>query len=62
MRYANLRKRFPPQPPRRSSAWAQSHSASGLDSLVQDELVERDRAGYRIAEPFLAEWILRGDL
>jgi hypothetical protein len=31
-----------------------------LDTLVADELVVREAAGsYRIAEPFLAEWILR---
>ena len=31
-----------------------------LDALVAEELVIRERAGsYRIAEPFLAEWILR---
>ncbi len=31
-----------------------------LDALVDEELVVRERAGaYRIAEPFLAEWILR---
>jgi uncharacterized protein len=31
-----------------------------LDALVEDELVTREAAGsYRIAEPFLAEWILR---
>lgn len=31
-----------------------------LDALVEDEIVVREAAGaYRIAEPFLAEWILR---
>jgi hypothetical protein len=31
-----------------------------LDALVDEELVVRERAGaYRIAEPFLPEWILR---
>jgi hypothetical protein len=31
-----------------------------LDTLVEDELVVREGPGaYRIAEPFLAEWILR---
>jgi hypothetical protein len=30
-----------------------------LESLVHDELVERWGGGYRIVEPFLAEWILR---
>jgi hypothetical protein len=31
-----------------------------LDALVEDETVIREGPGaYRIAEPFLAEWILR---
>lgn len=30
-----------------------------LRALVDDELVAREAGGYRIAEPFLAEWILR---
>src|SRR4029079_15963964 len=31
-----------------------------LDALIEDESVLRESAGaYRIAEPFLAEWILR---
>jgi hypothetical protein len=29
-----------------------------LEALVEDELIERHDSGYRIAEPFLAEWIL----
>ena len=34
-----------------------------LDTLVRDELVARDGRGeYRIAEPFLAEWLVRGEL
>ncbi len=33
-----------------------------LDSLAAEELIERAAAGYRIAEPFLAEWIVRGGL
>ena len=33
-----------------------------LEALVQDELVERSGSGYRIAEPFLAEWILGNEL
>ena len=41
---------------------ANSTVQRSLETLVQEELVERDGAGYRIAEPFLAEWILRGDL
>jgi hypothetical protein len=31
-----------------------------VDALVADELVAKERPGaYRLAEPFLAEWILR---
>ena len=30
-----------------------------LDTLERDELIERHSGGYRISEPFLAEWILR---
>src|SRR5579884_814438 len=30
-----------------------------LRTLAADELVARDASGYRISEPFLAEWILR---
>jgi hypothetical protein len=34
-----------------------------LEALVREELVARDRPGdYRIAEPFLAEWLRRGEL
>ncbi len=34
-----------------------------LDALVKEELVARDGRGeYRLAEPFLAEWLLRGEL
>lgn len=32
-----------------------------LRTLVDDELVAREKRGYRIAEPFLAEWIERYD-
>jgi hypothetical protein len=32
-----------------------------LEALVDDELVTRFAEGYRIAEPFLAEWIVTGD-
>ena len=41
---------------------ANSTVQRSLETLVQEELVERDGSGYRIAEPFLAEWIRRGDL
>ena len=30
-----------------------------LRSMIDDELVIRDDRGYRIAEPFFAEWIRR---
>jgi DNA-binding GntR family transcriptional regulator len=33
-----------------------------LGALVQDELVERYGSGYRIAQPFLTEWIVRSDV
>jgi hypothetical protein len=34
-----------------------------LERLVEDELVAKDGRGeYRIAEPFLAEWLKRGEL
>jgi hypothetical protein len=52
-----------------SAAYRRGHNLPGpstvqraLETLVQDELVQRDVSGYRIAEPFLAEWIVRGDL
>ena len=43
----------PPWPPGPSSVQRR------LDALVKDELVARDASGeYRIAEPFLAEWLV----
>jgi hypothetical protein len=33
-----------------------------IDTLIEDELVERAERGFRIAEPFLADWILSSDL
>jgi hypothetical protein len=33
-----------------------------LATLVEDELIERSSKGYRIAEPFLAEWIHQYDV
>jgi len=30
-----------------------------LRALIDDEIVMRDERGYRIAEPFFAEWIRR---
>ncbi len=39
---------------------APSTIQKALDKLVEDELVVKERPGdYRIAEPFLAEWIIR---
>jgi uncharacterized protein len=60
--------RDPGQPPF-ATAYRRAHNLPAastvqrsLDTMVQEELVERAGAGYRIAEPFLAEWIARGDL
>ena len=57
--------REPAQPPL-SAAYRRTHGLPGsstvqrtIEALVEDELLERDGDGYRIAEPFLAEWILR---
>jgi hypothetical protein len=33
-----------------------------LEALSEDEMVERAGDGYRIAEPFLTEWIVRNDV
>jgi uncharacterized protein len=59
--------RDPGQPPM-SAAYRRTHSLPGtstvqraLETLVHDELVERSGSGYRIAEPFLPEWILRAE-
>jgi hypothetical protein len=41
---------------------APSSVQRALQSLGKDELIARTEAGYRIAEPFLAEWILREDM
>ena len=58
----------PGQPPF-SSAYRRRYGLPGtstvqraIEALVNDELIERDRDGYRIAEPFLADWILRTDV
>jgi uncharacterized protein len=57
----------PGQPPL-SAAYRRKHDLPGpssvqraLGALVADELAERHGDGYRIAEPFLAEWIVRND-
>ncbi len=59
--------RDPGRPPL-SAAYRRTHSLPGtstvqraLETLVHDELVQRSGGGYRIAEPFLAEWILRAE-
>ena len=33
-----------------------------IGALVEDELVEREERGFRVAEPFLAQWILDNDV
>jgi hypothetical protein len=38
---------------------AASTVQGALEALTEDELVERVETGYRIAEPFMAEWLLR---
>ncbi len=60
--------REPGQPPL-SAGYRRTHSLPGtstvqraLEALSEDEIVERTGAGYRIAEPFLAEWIVRNDV
>jgi DNA-binding GntR family transcriptional regulator len=52
-----------------AATYRRSHNLPGtstvqraLEALVQDELVERYGSGYRIAEPFLTEWIVRSDV
>jgi len=58
----------PGQPPlatdyrRRHNLPATSTIQRALEALVDDELVVRSDHGYRIAEPFLAEWIVRNDV
>jgi hypothetical protein len=58
----------PGEPPMAAN-YRRTHSLPGtstvqraLEALVQDELVERYGSGYRIAEPFLTEWIVRSDV
>jgi hypothetical protein len=55
----------PGRPPL-SSAYRREHNLpatstvqKALEALGNDELVDRHDRGYRIAEPFLAEWIVR---
>ena len=58
----------PGEPPL-GNAYRRRHNLPGpstvqraLEALDDDELVQRSGDGYRIAEPFLAEWILRNDV
>ena len=58
----------PGQPPL-STAYRRKHNLPGtstiqraLEALTEDELVQRHQDGYRIAEPFLAEWILDNEV
>jgi AAA+ ATPase superfamily predicted ATPase len=58
-----------PSQPALSSAYRRAHNLPAtstvqraIEALVADELIERHGDGYRIAEPFLAEWIIRTDL
>jgi hypothetical protein len=41
---------------------AASTLQKAIDALLEDELVERAGQGFRVAEPFLAEWIVASDL
>jgi AAA+ ATPase superfamily predicted ATPase len=48
---------------RRNALPGPSSVQRALEALTKEELVARDRPGdYRIAEPFLAEWLRRGEL
>jgi uncharacterized protein len=58
-----------PGQPTFSSAYRRAHNLpavstlqKAIEALVDDELVERYGRGFRVAEPFLAEWILRNDV
>ena len=58
----------PSQPPF-GTAYRPRHNLPGtstiqraIEALAVDELIERHGAGYRIAEPFLAEWIVRTEV
>ena len=60
--------RDPGQPPlaaayrSRHNLPATSTVQRALQALVDDELVQRSENGYRIAEPFLADWVVRNDV
>jgi hypothetical protein len=58
-----------PGKPTLSNAYRRAHNLplassvqGALDALAEDELVERVETGYRIAEPFMAEWIIRNNI
>jgi hypothetical protein len=58
-----------PGQPALSAAYRRKHNLPGpstvqraLEALLADELAERHDDGYRIAEPFLSEWIVRNDV
>ena len=58
-----------PGVPPLAAAYRSRHNLPGtstvqraLEALTEDELVQRSDDGYRIAEPFLAEWIQRNDV
>jgi hypothetical protein len=58
-----------PGQPALAAAYRARHNLPGtstvqraLEALVDDELVQRSGDGYRIAEPFLADWIIRSDV
>ncbi len=58
-----------PGEPALGAAYRRTHNLPGpstvqraLEALVANELVERHGDGYRIAEPFLAEWITRSQV
>jgi hypothetical protein len=60
---------FDPGHPALSAAYRRKHDLPGpstvqraLGALLADELAERHADGYRIAEPFLSEWIVRNDV
>ena len=58
----------PGRPPL-SASYRREHNLPGtstvqraLEALSRDELIQRHEDGYRIVEPFLAEWILRNEV
>jgi hypothetical protein len=58
-----------PGAPPLAAAYRSRHNLPGpstvqraLGALAEDELVQRSGDGYRIAEPFLADWVVRNDI